>query len=426
MLLRPTSPYPSFQNLPDMFEQPLAASLFLLCFPCWSHTAHALALYVPLALHLILLRVVVASSFQSGSESSSALLHDLPCASPDQPPASLSSQVNAHSDAALALLAADLLLLLLNRSVNTFPCPCIVLLCHAFPPTRDVLAGAALCHLAFLHASPDPTADIRSSPCVVCAFSFPAFFAFFPRFSTTDPRFLILLVNPLPPFFPHSGGFVIAGVAAPSSAPRIGGFVVAGVAAPSSAPRIGGFFVAGVAAPSSAPRSGGFVIAGVAAPSAALRIGGFFVAGVAAVSAFAWGVMGAQNRYTNKPFYPSGLVTGILTATPSSAPRSGGSFLVSDAASSATLNKRGFFPFLLIIKLACRIHLHVAIATPFVHSVQAFCQVPRIAGGGSPPRLRSYAKILPASLSSHVRSCHRIRAIRCPSWRAHRRPSALP
>ncbi|CAI7899419.1 unnamed protein product [Closterium sp. NIES-54] len=29
--------------------------------------------------------------------------------------------------------------------------------------------------------------------------------------------------------------------------------------------------------------------------------------------AFAWGVMGAQTRYTNKPFYPNGLVVGILT-----------------------------------------------------------------------------------------------------------------
>ncbi|CAI7928470.1 unnamed protein product [Closterium sp. NIES-54] len=29
---------------------------------------------------------------------------------------------------------------------------------------------------------------------------------------------------------------------------------------------------------------------------------------------FAWGIMGALTRYTNKPFYPSGLVTGILTA----------------------------------------------------------------------------------------------------------------
>ncbi|CAI7858377.1 unnamed protein product, partial [Closterium sp. NIES-54] len=29
--------------------------------------------------------------------------------------------------------------------------------------------------------------------------------------------------------------------------------------------------------------------------------------------AFAWGVMGAQTRYTNKPFYPNGLVIGILT-----------------------------------------------------------------------------------------------------------------
>ncbi|CAI7853828.1 unnamed protein product [Closterium sp. NIES-54] len=28
---------------------------------------------------------------------------------------------------------------------------------------------------------------------------------------------------------------------------------------------------------------------------------------------FAWGVMGTQTRYTNKPFYPNGLVVGILT-----------------------------------------------------------------------------------------------------------------
>ncbi|CAI7785436.1 unnamed protein product [Closterium sp. NIES-54] len=31
------------------------------------------------------------------------------------------------------------------------------------------------------------------------------------------------------------------------------------------------------------------------------------------LGAFAWGVMGAQTRYTNKPFYPNGLVVGILT-----------------------------------------------------------------------------------------------------------------
>ncbi|CAI7905167.1 unnamed protein product [Closterium sp. NIES-54] len=29
--------------------------------------------------------------------------------------------------------------------------------------------------------------------------------------------------------------------------------------------------------------------------------------------AFAWGIMGAQTRYTNKPFYPNSLVVGILT-----------------------------------------------------------------------------------------------------------------
>ncbi|CAI7832168.1 unnamed protein product, partial [Closterium sp. NIES-54] len=35
--------------------------------------------------------------------------------------------------------------------------------------------------------------------------------------------------------------------------------------------------------------------------------------GARTMGAFAWGVMGAQTRYTNKPFYSSGLVTGILT-----------------------------------------------------------------------------------------------------------------
>ncbi|CAI7763536.1 unnamed protein product [Closterium sp. NIES-54] len=41
------------------------------------------------------------------------------------------------------------------------------------------------------------------------------------------------------------------------------------------------------------------------------HVGRVFAWGV--TGGFAWGVMGAQTRYTNKPFYPNGLVVGILT-----------------------------------------------------------------------------------------------------------------
>ncbi|CAI5995055.1 unnamed protein product, partial [Closterium sp. NIES-65] len=103
---------------------------------------------------------------------------------------------------------------------------------------------------------------------------------------------------------------------------------------------------------------------------------------------------------------------------PSTTPRNGGSFAFSLFSIAAAPRDWGFFNFFLPIVIARRVHLHVVVATPSIHSAPASCQIPRIAGRGPPSRLRSDVQIRSASSSAHAHWRHQICAIRRPPWRA--------
>ncbi|CAI5989137.1 unnamed protein product [Closterium sp. NIES-65] len=226
--------------------------------------------------------------------------------------------------------------------------------------------------------------------------------------------------------FPHSGGSLAFDVVARSASPRSGGSLAFDVVTSSASPRSGGSLVFGVVARSASPRSGGSLAFGAVASSASPRSGGSLAFGAAAPSAsprsggfFAYVTVVRSASLRSRGF-------ASVTVARSASPRSGGFFAFSLFSIAAGPRDGGFFNFFLPIIIARRVHLHVVVATPSIHSAPASRQIPRIAGRGPPPGLRSDVQIRSASSSAHAHWRHQICAIRRPPWRARRRPPSLP
>ncbi|CAI5975064.1 unnamed protein product [Closterium sp. NIES-65] len=224
---------------------------------------------------------------------------------------------------------------------------------------------------------------------------------------------------------PHHWEHFVFGVVAPSTAPRSGGSLAFGAVARSASPRSGGSLAFGAAAPSTSPRSGGFSAFVTVARSASPRSRGFaFVTVTRSASPRSRGF--AFVTVARSASLRSGGFFAFVSVAPSTTPRNGGSFAFSLFSITAAPRDWGFFNFFLPIVIARRVHLHVVVATPSIHSAPASCQIPRIAGRGPPPGLRSDVQIRSASSSAHAHWRHQICAICRPPWRAHRRPPSLP
>ncbi|CAI5989332.1 unnamed protein product [Closterium sp. NIES-64] len=217
----------------------------------------------------------------------------------------------------------------------------------------------------------------------------------------------------------------VFGVVAPSAAPRSGGSLAFGAVARSASPRSGGSLAFGAAAPSASPRSGGSFAYVTVIRSASPRSRGFaFITVTRSASPCSRGFAFVTVARSASP--RSGGFFAFVSVAPSTTPRNGGSFAFCLFSIAAGPRDWGFFNFFLPLIIARRVHLHVVVATPSIHSAPASCQIPRIAGRGQPPRLRSDVQIRSASSSAHAHWRHQICAIRRPPWRARRRPPSLP
>ncbi|CAI5517674.1 unnamed protein product [Closterium sp. Naga37s-1] len=352
--------------------------------------------------------------------------------------------------AAAGLLASSLLP---PKHVVILACPpCGTPLCALFP---SALSPTPLLHHRYaLPPSAAPNLASHPSPRAACAHTSPSarasgmlqwahdnsslfleapwYALFLPPspflvtcfFATPSPVSIVPFLS-VPPITPCSSRPFLGGVTS-SVSPRRWEHCVFGVVAPSAAPRSGGSLAFGAFARSASPRSGGSLAFGAAAPSASPRSGGFFAFVTVARSASPRSRGFAFVTVTRSASPRSGGFFAFVSVAPSTTLRNGGSFAFSLFSIVAAPRDWGFFNFFLPIAIARRVHLHVVVATPSIHSAPASCQIPRIAGRGPPPRLRSDMQIRSASSSAHAHWRHQICAIRRPPWRARRRPPSLP
>ncbi|CAI5965784.1 unnamed protein product [Closterium sp. NIES-64] len=329
--------------------------------------------------------------------------------------------------AAAGLLASSLLP---PKHVVILACPpCGTPLCALFP---FALSPTPLLHHRYaLPPSAAPNLTSHPSPRAACAHTSPSARA--SGMLQWAPDNSSLFLEAPWPFLggvtsyvsPHHWEHFVFGVVAPSTAPRSGGSLAFGAVARSASPRSGGSLAFGAAVPSTSPRSGGFFAFVTVARSASPRSRGFaFVTVTRSASPRSRGFAFVTVARSASP--RSGGFFAFVSVAPSTTPRNGGSFAFSLFSITAAPRDWGFFNFFLPIVIARRVHLHVVVATPSIHSAPASCQIPRIAGRGPPPGLRSDVQIRSASSSAHAHWRHQICAIRRPPWRARRRPASLP